>query len=110
MPAGEDGRFWAINYYFPGDEAKLVPAADPLAERYGEGATHAANRAVERLVELQATETGVMLVDQPPLQLSLLPGVARNWEGIAPLQTEYLDGFLLVSDTFPATMLGFVEK
>ncbi len=56
------------------------------------------------------TDAGITLVDEPPLQLSLLPGVARNWEGIAPLQTEYLDGFLLVSDTFPATMLGFVGK
>ena len=109
-PADGEGRFWAINYFFPGDDAKLDPAGDALAGRFGEGATHAANRAVERLVELQATGAGVALVDQPPLQLSLLPGVARNWEGIAPLQTEYLDGFLLVSDTFPATMLGFVEK
>ncbi len=109
-PAGADGHFWAINYFFPGDAAKLAPAADALVERYGAGATHVANRAVERLVELQVTDAGVGLAARPPLQLSLLPGVARNWEGIAPLQTEYLDGFLLVSDTFPATMLGFVEK
>ena len=110
MPADADGHFWTVNYFFPGDDARLDPAADALAERYGEGATHAANRAVERLVELQVTETGVVLTDRPPLQLGLLPGVARNWEGVAPLQTEYLDGFLLVSDTFPATMLGFVGK
>jgi hypothetical protein len=42
--------------------------------------------------------------------LRLLPGVARNWEGIAQLNTGYLDGFLLVTDTFPATMLAFVER
>lgn len=110
MPADADGRFWAMNYFFPGDDAKLDPAADALAERYGEGSTHAANRAVERLVELQVTDTGVVLTGRPPLPLGLLPGVARNWEGVAPLQTEYLDGFLLVSDTFPATMVGFVGK
>ncbi|MBE2239493.1 MAG: hypothetical protein IAE81_17015 [Caldilineaceae bacterium] len=109
-PADVDSRFWVINYFFPGDAAKLAPAEDALLAQGGAGATHAANRAVERLVEMQVDATGVTLVDQPPLQLSLLPGVARNWEGIARLQTEYLDGFLLVTDTFPATMLGFVEK
>lgn len=109
-PADADGRFWAINYFFPNDEEKLAPANDELAARYGEGLTHAANRAVERLVEMQVTEAGVELVDQPPLQLRLLPGVARNWEGIAPFTTGYLDGFVLVTDTFPATMLAFVER
>ncbi len=109
-PADAEGRFWVINYFFPGDAEKLAPAADALLAQGGAGATHAANRAVERLVEMQVGATGVTLVDQPPLQLSLLPGIARNWEGIARVQTEYLDGFLLVTDTFPATMLGFVEK
>jgi hypothetical protein len=109
-PADAEGRFWAINYFFPNDEEKLAPAIDELAARDGEGLTHAANRAVERLVEMQVTEAGVVLTDRPPLQLRLLPGVARNWEGIAQLNTGYLDGFLLVTDTFPATMLAFVER
>lgn len=109
-PADAEGRFWAINYFFPGDEEKLAPADDWLATSYGRGATHATNRAVERLVEMQVSDAGVTLVEQPPLQLSLLPGVSRNWEGIARLQTGELDGFLLVTDTFPATLLGFVER
>ncbi len=109
-PADAEGRFWAINYFFPSDEEKLAPANDELAARYGEGSTHVANRAVERLVEMQVTENGVALTERPPLQLRLLPGVARNWEGIAPFNTGYLDGFLLVTDTFPATMLAFVER
>ena len=47
-PLDANGRFWAINYFFPGDEL-LIPAADPLAEQYGEGPTHQARVQVERL-------------------------------------------------------------
>ena len=57
------GRFWAINYFFPFDQMKLHPAADLLAEKYGRGPSHSQNRAVERLVEFQITDHGVVLLD-----------------------------------------------
>jgi hypothetical protein len=103
-----EGRFWAINYFFPGDVA-LHPERDPLAERYGWGLTHSPEGAVERLVEFQFTESGIDLVDRPPLQLELpgdlLGGLGRNWEGLVRLDER---GFLLVTDTFPDTILAFV--
>jgi len=97
-------RFWAINYFFPGD-TDLRPEADPLAERYGQGATHARYEQVERLLEFQYKPSGISLVERPPLQLELPSDEARNWEGIARLDGR---GFLLVTDKFPGTILGFV--
>jgi hypothetical protein len=99
-----EGRFWAINYFFPG-EPELLAEVDPLAQRYGQGPTHARSEPVERLLELQLTEAGIDLVDRPPLQLELLPDEARNWEGLVRLEGR---GFLLMTDKFPETILGFV--
>ncbi len=102
----DEGRFWAINYFYPGDAA-LRPAGDPLADRYGQGPTHAQFEAVERLIELACRDAGIELVDRPPLQLALLPeGKARNWEGLVRLDDR---GFLLATDEFPETILGFID-
>lgn len=104
----ENGRFWAINYFFPGD-IDLRPERDPLAERYGWGPTHTPEGAVERLVEFQLSHAGIVLVDRPPIQLELpvdlLGVIGRNWEGLVRLDGR---GFLLVTDTFPGTILAFV--
>ncbi len=102
----DSGRFWVINYFFPGDTL-LNPAPDTLAEDYGEGPTHALNKTVERLVELQLSEDGIVLSDSEPIQLQLLgDSASRNWEAIARLDDR---GFLLATDQYPETILGFVE-
>jgi hypothetical protein len=100
----EAGRFWAINYFFPGD-TDLAAAVDPLADEFGEGQTHLQSDVVERLVQLQVTPDGIVFTGEAPIQLQLLPEDARNWEGIVRLDD---DGFLLVTDKFPETILGFV--
>jgi hypothetical protein len=98
-------RFWAVNYFWPGD-TKLKPGADPLTERFGEGLTHAKYTTVERLVEFQYDDEGISLVDVAPLQLELIDDDhARNWEGVVRLDDR---GFLLVTDKHPETILGFV--
>lgn len=99
-----DGRFWAINYFFPG-EPELKPAVDPIARKYGEGPTHAQYEYVERLLEFQVDDAGIHLVDRPPIQLALIAEDARNWEGVVRLDSR---GFLLVTDKFPETILAFV--
>lgn len=99
-----EGRFWAINYFWTGD-SKLAPNADPLAELYGEGPTHADEDTVERLVEFQYNGTEVQLVPTPPIQLELADE-ARNWEGLARLGER---GFLLATDKYPKTILAFVS-
>ena len=98
------GKFWVMNYFFPGD-AHLAVEQDDLVLKYGEGKTHAENEPVERLVQLQIENEAITRVDQPPIYLQLLPlNVARNWEGIAQLDES---GFLLIVDSFPGSMLGF---
>lgn len=107
-PADADGRFWVINYQFPGDAAKLKPAPDALAARFGQGESHARCPQVERLVELRATAQGVALTETPPVQLTLLNcQTARNWEGLVVLPGR---GFLLATDSFPGTILAFVPR
>ncbi len=99
-----DERFWAINYFYTGSD-DLVPETDPLVDQYGQGLTHAAHDTVERLVEFQYAESGITLLDTPPIQLELLEKDARNWEGLVRLDDR---GFLLMTDKFPETILGFV--
>ncbi len=99
-----NGRFWVINYFFPGD-TDLRPATDPLSEQFGLGATHQQHKQVERLVELQLGAAAITLTGAPPIQLQLPDDEARNWEGLVRLDDR---GFLLATDKFPTTILGFV--
>src|SRR5690606_30124468 len=101
-----DGRFWAVNYFFPGDEPVLRPAADSLALAHGLGWTHRRHRAVERLVELRHDGERIVRTRRPPIQLELLgDDRPRNWEALARLGTR---GFLVATDTYPETILAFV--
>lgn len=96
------GVFWAINYLFPGDRAKLQPGPDRLQ---APGSAPGPGEAVERLVAFRFTGAGVALADMAPVQLVLAAdGAARNWEGVVRL--DHL-GFLLVTDRHPRTMLAF---
>ena len=99
-----DGKFWVMNYFFPGD-THLAVDQDSLVEEYGEGKTHAENDPVERLVQLQIENDQISRIDQPPTYLQLLDNdIARNWEGLVMLDNL---GFLLITDSFPGSVLGF---
>ena len=100
-----DGRFWGVNYYWPGNQ-RLAHADEPLAKRFGRGATHARSKIVERLVEMRWRDGSIELTDRPPLQLRLdATERPRNWEGIVRWRD---GGFLVVTDKFPTTMLAYV--
>ncbi len=103
--ADDNGLFWVINYNFPGDEA-LQTENDPIADAYGIGATHTAYDHLERLLAVRFTGDGFELADQPPIYLQLSE-TAFNWEGLARFGGE---GFLVVTDMFPDTTLGFVAE
>lgn len=105
--APESGNdFWVINYFFPGD-TDLTPNVDPLAQKYGEGPTHAQQDQVERLVKMTYTPNGIIFADKAPVQLTLDDDIARNIEGLVLLNEK---GFLLATDKFPSTLLMFVPK
>ena len=91
------GRFWVINTFTPKD-SWLATDTDPIAEKFGgktsgEETSLVKSGTVERLVELQYTQTGITLAGSPPIQLKLIEGeFLRNWEALARLDER---GFLL---------------
>ncbi|HEX3050758.1 MAG TPA: hypothetical protein VHP83_08905 [Aggregatilineaceae bacterium] len=97
-----NGLFWGINYFYPGDDF-LAADTDPLADP--RGSTHENYPQVERLVAFQLGADGITLADADPIWLELEGEDARNWEGIERLDDR---GFLLVTDKYPQTLLGFV--
>jgi hypothetical protein len=100
-----DGRFWVMNYFFPG-ETFLAVDSDPLFEQYGMGTSQAAYGGYERIVAMQYSPAGITRVDQAPIQLLQTDeSNGRNWEGVETLEDR---GLLVVTDRFPETILGFV--
>ena len=94
-------EFWGINYFFPGD-TDLMPSIDPIADVYGK--SNVGFEHVERLVKFEYSEDGITLAKTAPISLVLTED-ARNWEGLVMLDER---GFLLATDKFPTTILGFV--
>ena len=103
--ADSEGEFWAINFFFPGD-TKLKPGPDQIAAAYGLGVSHQDQAQVERLITLRIERDQITLVDTSPIYLKLSGVISRNWEGVV----RYGDGFLLVTDEHPATILALVEN
>lgn len=90
-PPDAQGRFWAVNYYFPGDY--FLNAGDaPFVDT------------VERLLELHYSPTGITRTAREPVLLrrGTRP---RNWEGIARLPGR---GLLVITDEWPDTILAMV--
>ena len=102
----ETGKFWAINYFYPGDNKKLNPAEDKIILDHGIGKSHYLYDPVERLIQLQINENEIVLTDQPPIYLELMHNNSRNWEALVKFGNK---GFLIATDTFPGTILAFVE-
>jgi hypothetical protein len=104
--ADERGRFWVVNYFWPGDIIKLNPAPDPLADRSDPPINFSDDRGIERLVELQYTDNGIKLTDSKPIIIGTLSATeSRNWEGVVRLDDR---GFIVVTDRFPETILAYV--
>jgi hypothetical protein len=101
-----NGKFWAINYLYPGDRRKLNPAEDSIIINYGIGKSHIYSAPVERLIELEIQEEKIILVNNPPIYLKLKENESRNWEGLARFNN---DGFLIITDTFPETIFGYIK-
>ena len=100
-----DNKFWGINYLWSGDHKRVKPAPDALAITFGIGETHAKNKGVERLVELQLVDDKIKHSGKEPIQIQMDSDASRNWEGIVRLDDK---GFLLATDKYPTMILGFI--
>ena len=100
------GRFWALNYFWPGEKKRLMPGEDIIIKNVGEGKTHQQYEHVERLVEYKIKSKEIVRTDTPPIQL-VVEEKSRNWEGLARLDKR---GFLMITDEHPRTILAFVPK
>jgi len=106
----ENDRFWVLNYFFPPEGRKILPAPDPELERHGDPASFHPLDCIERLVELQLVRDRcgdfIERTATPPVNLELLPDrECRNWEACVRLDDR---GFLIMTDKFPTTLLAFV--
>lgn len=97
-----DNKFWVSNYHYPG--ATLF-FADDLMNYKRTGKTHSSHQQVERLIELQLKGNKITQTQTKPIYLHLNTDKGRNWEGLVRLNQQ---GFLLITDQHPSTVLGFV--
>ena len=96
----EEGKFWCINYFWPGDFKLLNPNADFNSINKNE------IKPVERLLEFQLLDDSIIRTNKPPVKIKLSEfGDSRNWEGIVRLDDI---GFLIATDKFPGSILAFV--
>lgn len=95
-----NNRFWAINYFWPGDFKLLNPDIDYKSVDKNE------IRPVERLLEFELLDEAIIRTNTQPLTIKLSEfGDSRNWEGVVRLDKI---GFLVVTDKFPGSILAFL--
>ena len=101
-----NGRFWAINYFWPGDKKLLNPGNDNILYKVKQGSSHFKSDQIERLVEFQVNTGEISISDTKPIQLFLESDASRNWEAVARLDDK---GLIIASDKHPRMILGYVQ-
>lgn len=101
-----DGRFWVLNYYWPGDFGVSHPAKDILFTKQVNLPSFDKDQVIERIVAFKYSDTRIGHVEGEPIYLVTQgEGSGNNWEGIVRLNDR---GFLIVTDKHPKTILAFV--
>ena len=95
------GRFWLMNYYYPGEKRKLNPADDIFAANKATSTDHT----VERLIHMKFKDNQIMVADSSTLEMASSIKNGNNWEGVARLGNK---GFLVITDEYPETILAFI--
>ena len=98
----KNNKFWAINYYWPGDKKDLKPGLDRLRKNRDNDP----NQTIERLVEFKIKKNELELTKKKPVDLILEEGSSRNWEAIARLGES---GFLIATDKYPRMILAYIK-
>ena len=102
----DQGRFWAINFFWPGEKKRLNPGKDLVLNNTVKGETHQEFEHVERLVEFKIDGKNIYKTNSLPIQLKLNKN-SRNWEGVVRMENK---GFLMIVDEHPRTILAFIKK
>ncbi|MBU1099715.1 MAG: hypothetical protein KKA84_04850 [Bacteroidetes bacterium] len=101
------GRFWIINYMWEEDGNDLLPDEDAEFIKYGVGKTHKNSKSIERLLEFEFLGNDLKRTKTPPIYLELdKNNKSRNWEGLV----RYENGFLIITDKHPETILAYIKK
>jgi hypothetical protein len=99
----DSGRFWAINFTLRG-ESQVTPPSGSLLDGFRKVLSQF--ETLERLVEFQFSEAGIVPSDSPPIPLESNGSFENNnWEALARLDGF---GFLIATDETHDTILGFV--
>ena len=98
----KNNKFWAINYYWPGDEKDLKPGLDKLRRSKNRDP----NQTIERLVEFKIKKNEIKLTKKKPVNLILEEGKSRNWEAIVRFGES---GFLIATDKYPRMILAYIK-
>ena len=101
-----NGRFWAINYFWPGDKKLLIPGKDNVLNKIKQGSSHSRSDQIERLIEFQLNKDEISISDTKPIQLFLESSASRNWEAVARLDDR---GLLIATDKHPKMILGYIQ-
>ena len=95
-------KFWAINYYWPGDKKNLKPSLDKLSKNKKPNS----DQTIERLVEFRIKRNSISLTRKKPINLILEEGNSRNWEAIVRFGES---GFLIATDKYPRMILAYIK-
>ena len=95
-------KFWAINYYWPGDKKNLKPSLDKLIKNKKTNS----DQTIERLVEFKIKRNSISLTRKKPINLILEEGNSRNWEAIVRFGES---GFLIATDKYPRMILAYIK-
>ncbi len=91
------GKFFAINYYYPGEFEDLKPNLSDEEK----------NNAIEQILEFQILDDKIIRTTKPPIVIEKGKNKkGNNWEGIVKLNK----GFLIITDMFPETVLAYYKK
>ena len=101
-----NSRFWAINYFWPGDKKLLSPGEDNVLNKVKQGSTHSKSNQIERLIEFEMSAGEISISDTNPIQLFLESDESKNWEAIARLDDR---GLLIATDKHPRMILGYIQ-
>ena len=96
-------KFWAINYYWPGDKKNLKPSLDKLSKNKKTNS----DQTIERLVEFKIKRNSISLTRKKPINLILEEGNSRNWEAIVRFGES---GFLIATDKYPRMILAYIKS